>query len=108
MRTRRTIGLLLALWGGAGCGAPPAACEALCDHSTQLYGACLDEWGLDWVDAGYADAAAYTNSCDTWVFEEQRLDRDAGEGDLEATCVVMDAALTDCNSWFEVWSSGEG
>lgn len=55
----------------------PATCETFCQSAVDLYGACLEEWSLDWSDAGYADADAYLHSCETWAWEQAQFELDS-------------------------------
>ena len=70
-------------------------------EATALYGGCLEDWGVDWDAAGYADEEAFEGSCATWAWEMQLLEDDATErgeasgGELEALCVERRDALSD-------------
>lgn len=78
---------------------PGPECEAFCLEATSTYGQCLEEWGLEWEDAGYRDAAGFQNACETWVWTEVQLRRDAQVDEparsVEATC--ESAATQTCS-----------
>ena len=69
----RTSLILVAL---TGCGDVPEvskACAHMCDHATDLYGTCLEGWGLDWTAAGHDDANSHLESCRVWSWEQSLL-----------------------------------
>jgi hypothetical protein len=69
------------------CAPEPEVCEEMCALATDLQEACLDEDDLSWSDLGYQDAEDHVAWCETWVWEQQLLDRDAGErGRVETVC----------------------
>ena len=62
--------------------------------ATSRQGECLGE--QDWTDLGYEDAADHTAWCETWVWEQQLLERDAGSrGRTEDVCEGRAAAIPD-------------
>ena len=66
------VGLLL-----AGCSALPdvsTVCEQMCTEATDMYGGCLDDWGLAWPDAGFESAAGHQETCEVWSWEVAELD----------------------------------
>ena len=59
-----------------GCNEVPEVswiCADMCAHATDLYGTCLDDWGLDWTAAGHEDADAHLESCEVWSWEQSLL-----------------------------------
>lgn len=79
------------------CNAPPAVCESMCAAAAVVQADCLAQDGLGWEAAGYADEESFLGSCDTWVWEQLQLQRDAGYGrsELEAICDDRRATLED-------------
>lgn len=76
-----------------GCGLPPV-CEEMCAVATTRQGECLGE--RDWADVGYDDAADHAAWCETWAWEQQMLERDAGDrGRTEALCDERADAVPD-------------
>ncbi len=57
----------------------------MCLDAVDLYGACVEDWGLSWPDVGHDDERAYLDSCETWVWEARSLSRDSPEW-LEQAC----------------------
>jgi hypothetical protein len=100
------LGLLAASRLLGGCGeAVPIACADMCHAAAVLYGACLDDWGVGWEAAGYADESDFVDACDTWAWEQAVLERDAGrEGQLEATCEARRSRLEGgtCDDFTEI------
>ena len=79
----------------------PAVCEQMCRAAADLYGDCLDEWGVDWAAAGYDNEKAYIHSCETWSWEMSILEEDALDNDqidkggwVESTCEDRDAIFS--------------
>lgn len=79
----------------------PATCETMCLSAAALYGGCLTDWGVDWAAAGFADEAAFLNSCETWGWQMSLLqDAALAEGThedagwLAATCEEREAAMS--------------
>ena len=69
-------------------------CTTMCKAAESLYGDCLSSWGADWEAAGYADADAFTESCETWAFEMRTLETDAGqEGATTLVCEERTSAM---------------
>jgi len=76
-----------------GCGVPPD-CTDMCAVATTRQGECLGE--RDWAALGYEDADDYTAWCETWVWEQRLLERDAGSrGRTEDVCVDRAADIPD-------------
>ena len=78
----------------------PAACTSMCASAADLYGGCLEGWGVDWTAAGFDDEAAFVDSCETWAWEMTLLEQDAVErgeidegGWLAPVCRERDAAF---------------
>lgn len=107
------LGILLSRWIpillATACGQErvPPVCADMCVSATILYGACLNDWGVSFEEAGYTSAAGFRDSCDTWAWERAYFEADAlkeGELDepgwLEATCTgglqLFDAPETEC------------
>ena len=69
------------------CHLEPDPCEETCDQAQRLFEACLDDWGIDWTDAGYQDADDYLDACLTWAWEMRTLAADAGDpGAADSLC----------------------
>ncbi|MED5371294.1 MAG: hypothetical protein VX899_09785 [Myxococcota bacterium] len=47
----------------------PEPCLQMCAEAQSLYGACLEDWGLGWEDAGYSDGQDFQASCEVWTWE---------------------------------------
>ena len=81
----------------------------MCATATELYGRCLDAWGVDWEAAGYADAADFASSCDTWAWTSRALEDEAGEtGAVDRECRERRALLDGgtCDDFTSLdWSS---
>lgn len=84
------------LWLSAlavGCNEVPdvsGACRTMCEDATELYGACLEEWGMEWSDAGFDDESAHQESCEVWSWESSEL---FGAGRVNALCDERGALL---------------
>ena len=70
-----------------------AECEDMCLAGTLLYGACLQDWGLDWFAVGYEGAQGHLDACRTWSWEQSIFEKEAlknglieTSGWLENTC----------------------
>ena len=79
-------------------------CAQMCSTATQHYGGCLEVWGADWVDAGYADAHEFFHSCETWAWATRQLEAEAGaKGWTSDTCRTWGAAMShqdfSCDEW---------
>ena len=94
------IGLLLG--GVVACAAPaePDPCAEMCAAAAELYGACLEDWGVGWEGAGYEDREDFVDACHTWAGELRLLvvdavDRGVAEevGAVDAVCQDRDAAM---------------
>ena len=112
------------LLGVTACGLekPPAVCEDMCLAGTLLYGACLEDWGLDWTAAGYADAQAHRDSCEVWAWEQAQFEAHArsqgiqsAEGWLADSCASgldeFESPEATCSAYSEFpWTEtpGEG
>ncbi len=83
----RTLGLASLSMVGWHCGPTPDPCADTCDQARNLFETCLEEWGIDWTDAGYQDAQDYLDACLTWAWEMRILATDAGEPEaLDTLC----------------------
>lgn len=91
----------------------PPVCVDMCAAATELYGGCLDDWGVGWSDAGYDDQAAFRDSCETWAWEVAVLEQDAVKqgtidqaGSLEPECQarldVLTAPDATCSAYTEM------
>lgn len=90
----------------------PPACDAMCSSAAELYGGCLEDWGVGWEAAGYADEDDFLNSCSTWAWEMQVLEEDAVErgeaagGEVAATCrertALLEAEDATCKTYTEL------
>ena len=49
-------------------------CRQMCTTATDLYGGCLDTWGMEWSDAGFENAAGHQETCEVWSWEVAELD----------------------------------
>ena len=95
-------------------GPEPDPCEPMCEEAAALYGGCLEEWGLQWSDAGYEDQAHYLESCSTWAWELRELEAAAVErgelsrsGRVDAVCVEREElfASGSCEDYTAInWS----
>jgi len=77
----------------------------MCARATDLQEACLEEDGVSWSDLGYRDAEDHMAWCETWVWEQRLLDRDAGErGRVEEVCEERAASFPDatCDAYADV------
>ena len=76
-----------------GCNEVPEisnACRSMCKDATRLYGSCLEEWGVEWPEAGFADEAAHQESCEVWSWESSELE---GTGKVNDLCDERRALL---------------
>ena len=101
----------------AGCGEQdPDPCVEMCQAAADLYGGCLEGWGLDWTAAGYDDEADYLGSCETWGWEMRALeaqairDGDAEAGAVDGICVERTALLSaedaECSAYTDIdWNT---
>lgn len=94
----------------AACGEDP--CPPMCAASREVYGTCLEEWGLDWQAAGYLDADDFEGRCTTWAWELRLLAADAGQPGrvVDAECSERLDTWTvpgaSCSSWTAVdWTA---
>jgi hypothetical protein len=88
----------------AGCGEVPEVswiCADMCDHATDLYGTCLDDWGLDWTAAGHEDADAHLESCEVWSWEQSLLH---GTKKVNAVCTERASIFHhgDCSDYSDI------
>jgi len=97
-----------------GCG-DPDPCTPMCAAATDLYGRCLDDWGVGWSAAGYDNAGDFRDACETWAWEMQHLEREARrrdpavKGQVDATCRTRRDRFSDpdatCEDFTEIdWS----
>ncbi|MCO4748018.1 MAG: hypothetical protein KC912_24710 [Proteobacteria bacterium] len=93
---------LLTLWA---CEGPvPPSCDAMCVEAADLYGGCLDDWGLDWTAAGYDDERAFLGSCETWAWEADLVTRDQPDW-LETTCDARSASFASPDATCDDYTS---
>jgi len=103
---------MLALLVACAVEAPPA-CEGMCSAAADLYGGCLEDWGVDWTAAGYEDDDAFLHSCATWAWEMQVLEDDAvdrGEaqgGEIAGLCQDRRDALQAEDATCETYTAME-
>ena len=112
------LGILLSRWVpillATACGQErvPPVCADMCVSATLLYGACVQDWGASFEDAGYSSAQGFLESCDTWAWQRALFEEEAlSEGTLKAsgwladTCeqglVIFDAPDAVCSDYFE-------
>jgi hypothetical protein len=90
------------------CGDPPE-CVALCDAAVALQEDCLAADGLGWESIGETGAVGFRDACETWVWAERRLLRDAAASggtiagacqDRAATLLAPDAGCDDLAGWW--------
>lgn len=97
---------LLAL--AASCSSPPDPCTPMCAAATELYGGCLESWGVEWTSAGYDDAAHFEESCETWAWTTRLLEEEAGRsGEIDALCQERRKLFEDgeCDDFTDInWS----
>lgn len=101
----------------------PDPCDRMCGAAADLYGECLEDWGVAWADAGYDDEGDFRSSCETWAWEQRLLEEDAMDqgwtedaGAVDRVCrrradalSAEDAACdvyTDLDWSAPVWSEG--
>jgi hypothetical protein len=112
----RTAPLLLLLIGCA--EGVPAPCPSMCAAAAPLVEECLESDGLGWSATTWGDEQGFVDSCLTWAWEQQRLERDArhrgeaeGSGHTAAACEVRRDAfedpLADCATYESIdWDAG--
>jgi len=95
----------------------PEACVEMCAAGAAVYGACLEDWGVSWAEAGHEDRSDFLGSCETWAWEMSLLEADAvdrgapgAEGATAEACDERRAALrapdATCEAWTDVdWST---
>lgn len=72
-----------ALLGGC---APADACAEMCTAALARFETCIEADGREWGESvGYADAADYTNGCETFTWELREL----GQADTCATRLAV-------------------
>lgn len=84
----------------------------MCESAEKLTENCLFGWDLDWDAAGYDDAIAFQNSCETWIWEQQQLisaakKRGEEEKNLEEACASRNEILASDTATCEqmgLWS----
>ena len=109
-RRGRNLGTLLLV---TACGQEqvPGVCGDMCVSATVLYGACVQEWGASFEDAGYSSAQGFLESCDTWAWQRALFEKAAlkdgvleASGWLEETCEqglsLFDAPDALCSDYF--------
>jgi len=88
----------------------PEECVDMCHAATNVFASCLLSWGVQWQSTGYADAADYTASCETWAWEMSMLETDAVQrevthaGVLQASCDDRLTQLTQAQTNCEVYT----
>lgn len=86
------------------CSEAPDPCATMCVQAEALYGTCLEQWGVGWEAAGYADGDDFLASCETWAWEMELLEEAAVKrGELEQTGAV-DAT---CNERAEAFAAAQ-
>jgi len=87
-----------------GCADAPnvtSVCRQMCTTATELYGGCLETWGMGWSDAGYQHAAAHQESCEVWSWEIAELHgRDASERLCEDRVEILRNG--ECDDYTEI------
>jgi hypothetical protein len=100
-------GLIIA--GTAGCNAHPETpeiCLDMCGAAAELYGSCLEGWGVSWSDAGFESEDSFLGSCETWAWEQSILTGDPTL--VESVCserlALLNAGLEvdDCTAYTEI------
>ena len=79
----RFISIIIALTGCTEVPDVSEVCEQMCSVATDLYGDCLETWGMEWSDAGFARAAAHQETCEVWSWEVAELH---GRGTSDGLC----------------------
>jgi hypothetical protein len=84
----------------------------MCSSAAELYGGCLEDWGVGWEAAGYDDEDDFLGSCSTWAWEMQVLEDDAVErgeavgGEVAAICAerraLLDAEDATCQTYTDL------
>lgn len=86
----------------------------MCLAASELYGGCLNDWGVDWTSAGYDDADHFEGACQTWAWTTRMLEAEAERaGQVDAVCRERRDLFTagECSDfttvdWSELpWSS---
>ena len=97
------------LAGTTGCDAhpkTPVICIDMCATAADLYGSCLEVWGVSWVDAGFESENSFLGSCETWAWEQSILTED--QVLVESVCserlVLLDDGIeaNDCTAYTEI------
>ena len=73
----------------------PKACDPMCSSAAELYGGCLEDWGVGWEGAGYEDREDFVDACDTWAWEMHVLEEDAVDRGVASDVGAVDAACED-------------
>lgn len=74
-------------------------CASMCESGRARWESCLSDWGVGWEAAGFESADDWQGSCETWVWEQELLARDASA----PPSTVEDA----CADRAAIYSSGE-
>ena len=86
-------------------------CASMCSSATQHLGGCLELIGANWADAGYPDANAFFDSCETWAWVTRKLEDDEGRsGATEQQCIEWESQIEaddfTCDDFNEIdWSA---
>jgi hypothetical protein len=56
---------------------PIDGCASMCESGRARWESCLADWGVGWEAAGFESADDWQGSCETWVWEQELLARDA-------------------------------
>lgn len=87
---------LLSLLVLGACAEQADPCVPMCRAAADLYGGCLEGWGVEWTSAGYDDEEHFLESCETWAWSTRVLEEDAGEsGQIDAICRDRRALFED-------------
>lgn len=112
MSSRPPVLVLAAGLVSSACATELPACDRMCVAATAVYGACLDDWELDWDAAGYRGSGDFEQSCQTWVWEMQELEKDAVDegilnerGALVQTCRERHADLSADDASCETYTA---
>tara|TARA_B110000037_G_scaffold219815_1_gene285777 strand:+ start:1566 stop:1943 length:378 start_codon:yes stop_codon:yes gene_type:complete len=85
---------------------PPEICIDMCEAAADLYGSCLDGWGVSWIEAGFKSEDSFLGSCETWSWEQSILNEDISV--VEAVCIERLDQINigiednDCTAYTEI------
>jgi len=89
------------------CDTGPDPCEQLCERAAAQECGCLEQWGADWSDVGYASQEDYFQSCRIWAWELRLLEEDAQQQGLDAHCREWSRALRASPMRCDDWSAAD-